>query len=65
MVHRGRSANDAIDKIYQAYGYKTSVTTIINNHKKIRRITLDSSSEGVFSHPAFPLIKITFFVIFI
>ena len=29
MVHRGRSANDAIDKIYQAYGYKTSVTKII------------------------------------
>ena len=29
MVHRGRSANGAIDKIYQAYGYKTSVTKII------------------------------------
>ena len=29
MVRRGRSANDSIDKIYQAYGYKTSVTKII------------------------------------
>ena len=29
MVQRGRSANEAIDNIYQAYGYKTSVTQII------------------------------------
>ena len=29
MVKRGRSANEAIDAIYRAYGYKTSVTDII------------------------------------
>ena len=29
MVQRGRSANKSIDKIYQVYGYKTSVTKII------------------------------------
>ena len=29
MVKRGRSTNEAIDAIYQAYGYKTSVTEII------------------------------------
>ena len=29
MVKRGWSANDAIDKIYQAYGPRTSVTTKI------------------------------------
>ena len=29
MVRRGRSANEAIDTIYQAYGYKTSITHII------------------------------------
>ena len=29
MVGRGHSANGAIDKIYQAYGFKTSVTEVI------------------------------------
>ena len=29
MIRRGRSANESIDKIYQVYGYKTSVTNII------------------------------------
>ena len=29
MIKRGRSANEAIDKVYQVYGYKTSVTNII------------------------------------
>ena len=29
MIKRGRSANESIDKIYQVYGYKTSVTNII------------------------------------
>ena len=29
MVRRGRSANEAIDTIYQAYGYTTSITHII------------------------------------
>ena len=29
MVQRGRSANESIDKIYQVYGYKSSVTQII------------------------------------
>ena len=29
MIKRGRSANESIDKIYQVYGYKTSVTNVI------------------------------------
>ena len=29
MMKRGRLANKAIDKVYQVYGYKTSVTNII------------------------------------
>ena len=36
MVNRGLEANDAINRIYKHYGYKTPVSTIIKNLQKER-----------------------------
>ena len=37
MVRRGYTANDAIDKIYTCYGFKTSVSNIIKNLQRDRK----------------------------
>ena len=38
MIKRGRSAKEAMDKVYQVYGYKTSVTNIINKKLQEEKI---------------------------
>ena len=48
MVKRCCSANDDIDRIYEAYGYKTSVTKNIKNYKILRRPAINSSSDIFF-----------------
>ena len=37
MVQRGRLANEAIDKIYQIYGYKASVTKLIKKPQQDKK----------------------------
>ena len=37
MVRAGHNSEDAINKIYDAYGHKTSVTNIINKMRKDRK----------------------------
>ena len=62
MVHRGRSTNEAIDTIYQAYGYKTSITHIIKKLQEDKKIITDSSFEGVFQPSGFsPHLNYLFF----
>ena len=56
MIKRGRPANESIDKIYQVYGHKTSVTNIIKKLQEDKKITLIDSCERFFSRSmAFPL----------
>ena len=57
MVKRDRLANEAIDAIYQAYGYETSVTDIIlRNYKKTKKMLQTFLLMFFSSHSAFPLI---------
>ena len=47
--------NEAIDTIYQAYGYKTSITQIIKKLQEDKKIITCSSSDFFHSHLVFPL----------
>ena len=56
MIKRGRPANESIDKIYQVYGHKTSVTNIIKKLQEEKKTILIDFCKRFFSHPlAFPL----------
>ena len=56
MIKRGRSVIEAIDKVYQVYGDKTSVTNVIKKLQQEKKIILIHSYERFFScSMAFPL----------